>query len=378
MRSSSSRSIAFIALVLLGCSEASPKTPECLDGPVAESAWVLEHDLGHQGTALGLLNRDGCLETHADIALGQDPVIASSRGRTFVIARDTGLVLEVSPDQANAVQSLSIQARAGTWGNVQDVAVDAAGQIWAALYNGMELAVFAQGAETPQWVPLPDVGDPDGSLEVSAIHSTSEAMLVVVQRLDRDQNFASVRTGLLIALEPEVPHAVLWQLDLGLRNPFGRIALGPEGRVMIACPAGHDTVDDDGGIAMVDLHARTVQTIPEAVLGGTAGEVTWPSSNQAYVIVEGPVAQVNPTWVLELAPDERRVVRTIADSRANQPGFVHAGLLAVGDELLVGDRTPGAPRHWLYPREPGANEAPRSLTPFVYPALAFAPAQGDP
>ena len=109
------------------------------------------------------------------------------------------------------------------------------------------------------------------------------------------------------------------------------------------------------------------QILSEGLAGGSVTDVALVSPTEAYAIVAGPEEGVNPTRVVAFDPERGEVTRVLATAE----GYYHWGLLAVGDLLVVGDRTPGSARVVFFDRGTG-DEVGAVLAQRLAP-VSFAP-----
>jgi hypothetical protein len=169
-------------------------------------------------------------------------------------------------------------------------------------------------------------------------------------------------------------------IQLPGHNPVHRFVPTDDPSVfLMAMPGRHDAIDLEDGIDSVDLAKGTAtQIIGEKTLGGSVDNVVWASPNEAYAIVMGAVAGVNPTSVVAFDPTRGVVTRTLAKAPyftdPNGEGYVFVGLALDGDDLLVADQTTTDPRIRVFPRAGGA-ELPAVRTKVLPPVslLALAP-----
>ena len=137
------RSLEFACAALLGlaapaCS-GSPAPPAACATDAGASPVVLVATCDYnQSSEVGLLSADGCPRFYTGAGgRSGDPVVASSAGRLFWLARDTGLVLELDPRTAAVLHGpwTTNDSDAGGRATPQDVAVDPTkGNVWVARY----------------------------------------------------------------------------------------------------------------------------------------------------------------------------------------------------------------------------------------------------
>lgn len=347
---------------------------------------VLERE--RDTSAVGVLRSDGCLSEVASLDLGGDPVLATSRGRLFVLARDLGTAVEIDADGGVVAQTAVYSdgeprppgcPESRACHNPHDLAVDDSGALWVTRYDAEALAVVqTTPRHTIERVELGQFADADERPEMEGIVLHNGRAFISLELLDfTKEGSPPSRPGALAVVDVASRRVEPTLVDLGGRNPLGRLtpAFGASSQVAVALIGDPDAIDATGrdGIATVDLESLEVtHVVTEPSLGGSAVEVVAPTEREAYAIVAGPEPGVNPTRVVRFDPMTGDVTAVLADSSRERPGFYHAGLAVSGNHVVVGDRTPGRARLLIYDRKSLGTPAEVALDLYPPVGLAFA------
>lgn len=347
------------ASVLAGCSE-PPSSSSAYDGPPLSSA-ALVLLAGQQVSGLGRIDTDGQLLEVPDIALGTDPVLATSVQTIFAIVRDQNIVYEVDPD------TLALQNSFVTYAdneletskmldcqllvkgiNPQDVAVDSQGRRWVTRYERSSVAIIESNGNFSGTVDLSADADADGLPEAAGIHIAGDHAYIALELLDRCGGW--VPSGPAKILEVDLAtREVTKRIELGGANPFGRLVPAPwdsSGNTVAVALAGNFlSLDEGDAAAIVKLDTGEVQGFGrESEFEGSVTEIVLAAPNEAYAIVSNPkLTQVNATSVIRIDPTTGQVTGRLLDSRTSKNsdgGFCHRGLVVLGGHLLVGSQSP--------------------------------------
>jgi hypothetical protein len=316
----------------------------------------------YSASAVGVVSLSGALNFVPAADLGVDPVLTTSAGRYFWIARDLGTIIEVDPSclHAKATYDANDPDGSGTT-NPQDVAVAPDGSLWIARFNVPTLLVLSADGCTRHTIDLSSLDpvthnpraasikilDPKEPTGSSGSMTTSKAY-VDLEMLDDNTNETSTRPSLLVQLDLE-KLTVDRSIELKGQNPIGlMVQVGTQlyladasnwGSASGEPPLGLD--QNKGGIELVDTATFTSRLLVDDVtLGGHTVEVAV-QKDCGVAIIAGAYAQgaltslihFDPATGAVADPAERTVLPTTADADIN-------GLAWLGDDvLLVGDRS---------------------------------------
>ncbi|MRG91598.1 hypothetical protein [Polyangium spumosum] len=371
--------------LLGGCSEPAGAARTCSGVALDGSVLMLAGNL--QASGLGRIDATGCMTEIPDISLGADPSLSLGRGGPFVCVRDEGLVRAVDPATLAITRMwVAFGASEGTFElatggtakgphNPHDADLDADGRLWVARFEQPGVAVLEPDGSFGGVVDLSAFADVDGLPEIEAIRVVGDHAYAVVERLDR-RTWKPAEDGAIVVIDV-ASRSVVGSIDLGGKNPFGRMNVAPwdpSGKtVALAMPGDFYAIDPGHAAAIVDLEAREVQGIAEeSALDGSISEVALAAPDEVYVIVAGTALE-NPTRLVRLDPSGKTAPRVLADTRegGRSGNFDYAGLAVVGRHVLLGDRAYGAPAIRIFERATG-NEV-GALRPERLPPLSLLP-----
>lgn len=336
------------------CTETADTVTSCGHYQPDAPIFVLTSDL-RSASAAAILGTDGCLVEVAAVELGYDPALSASDNGLYVSAREKGVVLELAASGTPLTPALQRTFAAGRAEegppNPWSAVADARGQLWIARYDLPSLAQSDSDIGVTATFDLSPEADGDGLAEPSALFMDGDALYVALERLDRQQGWISIPPARFLVIDT-VNQASLGAFDLVGENPFGAILPAPfdgkvSGQFTVAVPGDHDTLSPSDGVELLQPEVLTSSLlIDELTLGGSALAARVMGPNEAYAIVEGPVAGYNPTSLLFFDPTSK-TIKTLLKTE----GFFLAGLAVTDTLIVVGDRTPSAPQLHLFDRK---------------------------
>ncbi len=222
--------------------------------------------------------------------VGADPVARVFGRRVFVVNRfgsDNVQVLDASGGFRTVVQCST-----GNGSNPQDIAfrngtqayVPLLARPWLLRVNprpSPDCHDFIQGQ-----IDLRPYADSDGSPEANQAVVVGDRLFVTLERL---QNFAPVRNGLLLVIDTRTD-SIAGEVELSGANPFGMTkGLTVRGDWLFVAEVGQFGVAD-GGIEAVNLHTLEPSGIllTEEELGGDVTDFVFVNSDEGYAIVSLP------------------------------------------------------------------------------------------
>jgi hypothetical protein len=189
--------VRILSLVLLGaCSGTTRVEPGC---PAANGSVLVVATTDYSAGALATVDLEtGCVDDRLSSRLGGDPLVVATGGWVAVVLRGDGDVIRLyEPGGWEApVHEISVPADS----NVHDVRI-VDNRLFATPYERASLDVF--DLDTDAWAPGVDLAayaDADGLPEVDRLQLSDASLLVALQRLNRDANWAP-ESGRILTLD---------------------------------------------------------------------------------------------------------------------------------------------------------------------------------
>lgn len=277
--------------------------------------------------------------------LGDDPQLATSRGRAFFLARSEDTLFEVDAACGAPTARIDLQDVPGPPGagtrNPHDAAVAPDGALFVALYGTPAVAVVENGAVTGT-IDLSPYDLADGNPQAESIRIVDVAgvpkAFVALEVLDDDDGLRSSRPSSMLRIDVAT-RVVEAAIPLAGRNPFNPMS-EEAGKLFLAVPGNFDDATElAAGIERFDTATSTTALLAtEIALGGSVSEVAV-SPGCGAAIVAGPAPTVNPTSVVTFDPATGEVLTTAAAPVLGPtPGYDLQGLAFRDGLLYVGDR----------------------------------------
>ncbi len=337
---------ALAALGFLGC---GTKTESASTTCVPSDALVVASD--YVSSRAGSMSLDGTANlAWAGVDLGGDPILTTSRGRAFFIARDKDLIFELDPGcgEPRAKVDVHDPKRMGTT-NAQDVAIAPDGTWWVPRFNEPALTVLDDHGSIAKTIDL-SAYDPDGNPNASAIQivevgGVSKAF-VALERLDDHDQLKSKLPSWMLRID--LASGAADHLELVGRDPFGTM-IAANGFLYLAAPGNFDAADEaNAGVERFDPATFTSKLlVGESDLGGSVAQLAI-SENCGAAIVADPTTNVNRTSVVVFDPASGHVIAKNVFGPTE--GFDLSSIAWKGNLLLIGDRrraAEGFPIHVL-------------------------------
>ncbi len=313
----------------------------CGSSPSADAgcaSGVLVAVSDYSSSGVGVLPLDG---TPAQLlfgtALGGDPALASSAGRSFYIERDQQQIIYEVDSCGRATAKDSSLVGTETSADPQDVAVASDGSLWVARFTtGLALVIGPSGGSST--LDLSSLAAAGGNPNMSSVRiaqtSGGEKAFFTLERLDNtNPNLPSVQPSQMAIVDTKT-HAVEL-VPLQGRNPFGQMTETP-GTFWLA-DLGNSNADNepDAGIESFSIATRTSSLlISESTIGGSVGAVAVRGTCGAAIAWDA-VPLVNHTFLVSF-DTSGNLVQTAAFGPTT--GFDLAGVVWTEKLLLVGDR----------------------------------------
>lgn len=328
------RRTALLVLAACGSEAAAPVDTECADAEIVVTA------SDYQTSALCVAPEcDAHLRTGVD--LGRDPILASSNGRTFFVARDTDRIFELGACGApRPPVDLHAFAPADRNANPHDVAAAPDGTLVVPLYHAAKVAFVKDGAVESLDLASYDADEnPEAdAVSVVTVDGAAKAFVTLERltatRIDGRPALVSQQPSQMLRIDVAT-RAVEAVIELAGRNPFNPMPI-LDGRLFLSAAGSFDSVTDEAaGIERFDTATSTTRLlVREADLGGSVLQLAVTRGCGA-AIVAGPEPDVNPTSVVTFDPETGAVLDRVLGPT---PGFDLSGVTWRGDALYVGDR----------------------------------------
>jgi hypothetical protein len=334
--------IAFLAFLACGDDAASPSGP-CPDVELFVAASDYQSSVA--------CGAPGCFEEvgrTTALELGGDPMLQSSNGKAFFLARDRDTVFSVDacgiPTSRASVASFGVTDAKGVKHNANphDVAALDDGTLMVLLYTTPQIVFLKDGQ--PNGAPI-ELGayDDDGNPQAESLRIVNGKAFVALERLDDDSKppLQSKRGSQMLRIDVAT-RTVETAIDLAGRNPFN--AMAQSGTFLyLAEPNNTDIADEEfGGIERFDTATSTTRMlVHEHDLGASVMEVAVTDGCGA-AIVAGPVPKVNPTALVTFDPESGAVLTNFSAPVLATPGFDLQGLVWRDGKLYLGDRRRGS------------------------------------
>ena len=349
-----------VCVLAFGCQ--APAAAGCPSGVLV----VTTDEVG--GSGVGVLPLDGSPPSITySSELGADPALASSNGRSFFLARDTGTIFELDACGHGGAPIATQRAGEGA-SDPWDVAAASDGSLWIARFSLPSALVVDPGGAPLATIDFSDLGP-----NASGVRIVRDRAFFVLERLTPAET--SAQPG-MVAVVDTASRARVAAVALVGRNPQALTsqALDDAGGMFLADAGDWDhDAETDAGIERFDTGSLTTKLLyDEAALGGTASMVAVNGGCGAAIVADA--TGVNRTSLV-VFPSDGSASPSVALGPTT--GFDLRGLVFAQGELLVGDARPVAGRG--YAVHTFAVGASCALTPgadsFVpsLPPLAFAP-----
>jgi hypothetical protein len=330
--------VAGLACVACACGDpGAGVAPDAGTGACASDALWVASD--YSSSAVGSLALGGAVSsTVGRVDLGADPVLAISRGRAFLVARDQDAVFELDPACGSPTRRFDVHAGAqqGT-ADPTDVGVAHDGSLWVPLYRSAAVAVLSPAGDVGATIdlsPYDGDGNPDPSAIALVDTPAGEKAFVALERLNPYPT--STQESWMLRIDVAT-RAVEGHAVLAGRNPLTMTAAGSV--LWLAEPGNFDDAAEPlAGVERFDTATSTgTLVVHEADLGGSVAEVAV-GAGCAVAIVADPTTNVNATSLVAFDATSGAVAVPASASPLATPGFDLEGLAWVGGALAVGDR----------------------------------------
>ncbi|MDB4940478.1 MAG: hypothetical protein JWP97_12 [Labilithrix sp.] len=279
----------------------------------------------------------------AGAALGGDVQLAASKGRIFLMARESERLFELDPACGTPIAQMSVKQPGPKQSNAHDVAVAKDGSLFVALYGVPRIIHLVDGREVEaDAIDLARGYDDDGNPQAESIRIVevggAEKAFVTLERLDDASHLASRQSSLMLRIDVAT-RKVEARVELEGRNPFNPMVEHAGGLYLSEAGNFDDATDARAGIERFDVATSTTKLlVAEKDLGGSVSELAVTDGCGA-AIVAGPQTGKNPTSLVTFDPVTGDVLTTAAAPVFGPTdGYDLSGLAWRGDLLYLGDR----------------------------------------
>lgn len=360
-----------LSLLFVGCASTPPATGEC--GPKA----VVFVATDYQSTEVGTIERGRSPTVFSGTELGGDPVLATSAGRTFLVARDRDTVFELDRC-GHGIATFSTDMHGESKTDPQDLVVLPDGSLLLPRYLVPTAIVLDPHGAPRKTVDLSSY-DQDGNPNMAAaanvtIDGKPKALLVIGRLDDSVVPPRATKTGELVVVDAATL-AIEGVIDLGARNPFGQAWTDSAGAVWLAAAGDFaSSADADAGIVRFDPKTKTAAiVVAETTLGGSTSQIAISADGVCGVAIVADASSINRTWLVTFDPRTGTLGKTVMGPT---PGYDLRGLSWLADDsaILVGDRSHrsglGYPVH-VMTRAGTCELSPAEDIMLALPAVAF-------
>jgi hypothetical protein len=352
------RRLVFVALA----SCYTPPAPTCTGSVI-----VLAEAPDYSASTLGTIDLVAGVATlqKSNVVL-QDPVLATSALRNFVISRKGEAIYEI--DHCGSANSNQFSALApGETGDVdpQDVAVAKNGNLWITRLLVPSLLVTGAPLTTIDMSAF----DSDGNPDMKSVDIIGDQAFVTLERLNP---YPESHQASQIAVLDTNTTKLVKTITLAGHNPTMTVV--KNGLLWLAEPGNYsDAGESAAGVEAIDPSSMTTSImIPETTFGASVSEIAV-SSNCGAAITADATPTVNATSLVTFALDGSKV----SPPALSTPGFSLRGLLWTNEappRLLVGDATNSGGTFYVHVFSADAACVLTKITdwPIAMPALVFA------
>jgi hypothetical protein len=335
-----------LALATATACSSSPDAPPHPTGAACASFDAFFAASDYSSSVVGALSPSGRPPFETGTDLGRDPVLETSNGRAFFIARDLDTVFELDPACSTAVAEWSAND-GGKTTNPQDVAAAPDQSLWVPRYNVPSVAVIdASGAR----VATLDISsyDSDGNPNASAIAidlvAGAPKAFVALERLDDTMpTLPSLQPSMMLRIDVATK-TVDAAITLAGRNPFG-LMREYAGGLFLAEPGNFNAIGEPyAGIERFDVATSTTALLAtESALGASVAEVAVTDGCGAAIVADA-TPNVNHTALVTFDPTTGAVLTSWANpifgptDNFDLEALTWLTTAAGAEILLVGDR----------------------------------------
>lgn len=307
--------------------------------PPQRTAFVIASDFETGSfTTVDLAERRVLLPAAASRAVNADSIATVFEDRLFVVNR---FGLRGDSVQARDLRrgfALESDCSTGASSNPQDIAFASRSKAFVTRYEMPTLLVVdpSVGADCNGFVrgtiDLAAFADGDGIPEMERMAIVDAVLFVSVQRLGRANLFQPVAPGALVLVDTS-SDAIIGAIELRGMNPFGPLHVVGD-RLYVSTLGRFGA--DDGGIEVVDLHARESVgwLITEAAIGGDITDFVLVSDDLGFAIISDANFRNS---LVSFSPRDGTRLRTIyaESSYISQVRLTESGDLYVADRAFV-------------------------------------------
>ncbi|MGZ3451323.1 MAG: hypothetical protein ACXVEF_17075 [Polyangiales bacterium] len=355
------RRLLLAALILTSCSGTRFDGQDQLADPDAE---ILPLDVGvviaESSAALDSAAIETILPgTHRRVtttgfALDPDMLLrrlvdAQGREHLYTIHRTQGVIVE-RDRSGNQVARFDVTEPGipAAKSDPADVALGPDGALWVTRFGLPTLLVLEPDGARRRTVDLASFDD-DGLPQMTAIAIDGGRVLVALEKLDT--RLQTKTKGTIVAIDLTTYAATAF-VDLPAKTPREKFVRGPDGALYVACIGGplSSPVDRDAALVRVDPSTKTATKVLDGTAaGGFVSAFDLADGVTGYAIVADYDGD-NPTRLVTFDVQ----TGTVGATWATSAHYKFWDVAAVGDQVLLADRTDEAPGLRVLSRRDGS------------------------
>lgn len=321
------RTLGSVALIA-GCAGEHATAPAC------ERVEVYALYSDYQSARVGGVTSDARAIDVGGVDLGADVALASSNGRSYLLARDFDNLFELQPACGFPAQRSSLRSQASDVPlNPQSVARDDDGGLWIANYSSIPLLhLSADGKRTP--VTVSDVDD-DGNPQATFVHTTAHGQLVAwFARLD-DRHYPAPKGPARIVYLDTQTGAEQKRVDTAGWNLFGMLDVHERDAYAAAPGSFQNAGETHAGIEHLRIDEGVSSLlVDEVFLGGSPTAVRIDDGCAAVIVVDA--TEASHSQLVSFSISDPAATRAVAVQSTK--GYDLIGLAWANGQLYLGDR----------------------------------------
>jgi hypothetical protein len=270
------RRAACLAALALGCESAPPRDPAGEGG-----VFVLTTDF--ETGAFSLVDLDAG-EVARNVGLTHSDAVARVVGSRVYVVNRLGQDNVTALDAADGFRVLW-QRSTGPGSNPQDCVPVSDAKAYVTRLELPSVLILDPRDGTPLGeLDASALADADGVPELSAGIVAGDRVVLAAGRLDRNDGYRPAARGRLAVVDPALD-VVERTIELTGENPWGELAFGPDGRLLVAEPGTFGVLD--GGLEAVDVATGAAGgfVVTEAELGGDVSSFLATEDGTLWLIV---------------------------------------------------------------------------------------------
>ncbi len=187
-------------------------------------------------------------------------------------------------------------------------------------------------------VDLSEYADDDGIAEIAGMYVMDGTVYTLVQRIDRDNNWAPAGTSYLVAINEETGE-IEGDFELAGTNPYEAIVYSEALEQFVISEAGDFSDLENAGVELFDPVEQTLSgfIVTEEELGGNVTKAVLVSATKGYALIGVEAEMGSDTHVVIFNPETGKKTGTLIETQ----GWNYGNIVLTPDqtELWIADRT---------------------------------------